>query len=115
MFWAAVFNARLNTFEHKEWCGIIHLMEHAFESHKVPGARVAVVTFGSFNNGGRPSPPYAFMNCCLRLQKRSAVAFDVYYFLANQNDWYFSGIKGLGSIEESASRVRDIIRHHYSL
>ena len=78
-----------------------------FEKHSTDGSITLVVTFGSFTNPGCPAPAYALMNTLLGVQKGSGSPFDVLYLVANRNDWYFSGVRGLGdSMGESALALR---------
>ena len=85
----------------------------SYELHRMEGAKALVLTFGSFTNPGRSEPSYAFMQTCLRVQARKTVAFDVAYFKARENDWYFSGIEGLGLDHSSAVSALKSISQSY--
>lgn len=79
---------------------------------ETPGARVALITFGSFTNPGRSEPSYAFMNTVLRMKRKRGLSFDAYYFKARANDWYFSGTEGQPSLEHSVDIV-SAVRNKY--
>lgn len=80
-----------------------------YEFHRAPGARTLLVTFGSFVNAGRPHAPYAFMDTVLRARKLTPHPLDVLYLVANANDWYMGGIRGLGaSADEALPGVLDL-------
>jgi pimeloyl-ACP methyl ester carboxylesterase len=76
--------------------------------HGTGNAGAAIFTFASFVNPGRQKPPYAFMQTCLQMRAARGVECDVYYFLSNTNDWYFSGVRGLGSFADSIEALRHI-------
>jgi hypothetical protein len=80
------------------------------EHHRTTGARGIVVTFSSYLNPGRTEPSYAFMKTVLGVKSLTETPFDVAYLLANGNDWYLSGVRGMGSdLEESIAQLRDFI------
>lgn len=70
---------------------------------------MVLVTFGSRFQPGSAAPPPAFHNTMLEVQRESKVPFEVVYLLANRNDWYMSGIRDFGTLDESVSRLRDLI------
>lgn len=76
-----------------------------FEVERADDARTAIFTFGSFTNPGRTEPSYAFVNTVLRMRRMRRVVCDAYYFKAKQNDWYFSGLAGTESFEESCHEL----------
>ncbi len=92
-------------------------MQHevsGFERHGSGQAAVAVFTFGSFVNPNRTAPSYAFMKTCLDLRKTRGGDFDAYYFLANGNDWYLSGINNLGNGLAEAGKALDGLRRRHA-
>lgn len=80
------------------------------ETHRMPGAEVAIFTFGSYVNKAETAPSRAFMQTCLKVKETCPVPFDIWYFLANTNDWYLSGVRHLGrGMEESVPQLRAIM------
>lgn len=79
-----------------------------YEVERAEGARVALLTFGSFTNPGRTEPSYAFVNTVLRMRRTRKVLCDAYYFKARTNDWYFSGLAGSKSFEDSCAELSEI-------
>jgi hypothetical protein len=91
----------------------VQQQELGYERHGSGQAGVAVFTFGSFVNPNRAAPSYAFMKTCLDLRKTRGGDFDAYYFLARANDWYLSGIHGLGSdVQEAETALRSLRQRH---
>ena len=74
-----------------------------------PGAKIALVTFGSFTNPGRTEPSYAFMNTVLRMKKNRGLVCDAYYFKANGNDWYFNGTEQQPSPDASVQLIQALL------
>lgn len=70
-----------------------------------------LVTFASFTNPARPASSPALFNSIQRLQTGpdAIVNFDIRYLLANENDWYLSGVRGLSDgLVHSAQDIRAI-------
>jgi hypothetical protein len=76
---------------------------------ETPGAKISLVTFGSFTNPGRTEPSYAFMNTVLRMKRTRKAVFDAYYFKAKRNDWYFSGAEGFRNAQSTCGHLSDLM------
>jgi len=81
----------------------------SYEMHGTGRSSRAIFTFGSYVNLNRNAPSYAFMKTCLDMQAKYKVDCDIYYFLAKANDWYHSGVFGLGDdFEQSEAALRNL-------
>jgi len=72
---------------------------------------LALVTFASFCNPGRPAPSFAFLNSTLRARRLEALDCDLFYLLAHRNDWYQSGIRGFEArdLRGAAAQLRQLL------
>lgn len=75
--------------------------------------KTLLITFASFTNPGRPGPSPALFNTVQRLQQGpdAIIDFDIRYLLANANDWYLSGVRGLTEgLQQSARDIRAMVQ-----
>jgi pimeloyl-ACP methyl ester carboxylesterase len=87
------------------------MLPEGIETHRMPGASVAVFTFGSYVNRAETAPSYAFMQTCLKVKETCPVPFDICYFLSNANDWYLSGVRHLGEgLEGAVPHLREFMQ-----
>ena len=84
-----------------------------YELHGTGKSKNAIFTFGSYVNLNRTAPSYAFMKTCIEMQAKYKMDCDIYYFVAKSNDWYCSGVSGLGDNFHSSVSALGELRDRY--